>query len=317
MAYAKAKRRRNRRRERLGGFVLNATSMHQDILAAISRCTESESVEFKASLDPQSLAEWLEVVKDIVAVANSGGGFVVFGVADDGTFSTFDCSVLYSVDPAALTDKLNKYTGQQFHGFELVNLTMGAQPLFAIVVSGVSCPLVFSKPGTYDIGGGKQKTAFSSGTVYFRHGAKSEPGNSEDLRCFVERRVEEIRKSWMDGIAKVVEAPTGSKVQIIPPGEIISTVKGVRLVDDPTAPAFHSVSVDITHPFRQKEVVAEINKALKGEKVIKAFQVQCVRHAHNIDGNATLCYKQRFASARYSQAFMSRLSVKWSGSALR
>ena len=279
--------------------------MYEDVRAAINCGTESESIEFKASLDPQSLAEWLEVVKDLVALANSGGGFIVFGVADSGKLSPFDCSTLYDVDPAVLTDKLNKYTGQQFHGFELVKLHLEARSLFAIVVSGVNSPLVFSRPGTYDIGGGKQKTAFSTGTVYFRHGAKSEPGNSEDLRCFVERRVEEIRKSWLDGIAKVVEAPTGSKVQIVPPGENVSTVQGIRLVDDSSAPAFHSVSVDVTHPFRQKEVVGEINRALNGAKVVKPFQVQCVRHAHSIDSNVTFCYKQKFASARYSLAFVS------------
>src|ERR1035441_6973998 len=281
-----------------------ADFMHEDVQAAIDRGTESESVEFKASLDPHSSAEWLEIVKDLVAFANSGGGVIVFGVADDGEFSNFDCSMLYDVDPAVITDKVNKYTGQQFHSFELVKLMSESRPLFVVVVSGISSPPVFTKPGTYDIGGGKQKTAFSSGTVYFRHGAKSEPGNSEDFRCFVERRVEEIRKSWLDGIAKVVEAPTGSQVQILPPGKDISAVQGIRLVYDPAAPAFHGLSVDLTHPFRQKEVVQEINRALNGAKVIKPFHIQCVRHAHKIDANATFCYKQKFASARYSQAFV-------------
>lgn len=278
--------------------------MYEDLRAAINGGTESESIEFKASLDLQSTAEWLEIVKDIVALANSGGGSVVFGVADSGELSTFDCSTLYSSDPAVLTDKINKYTGQQFHSFEFVKLPTDARALFAIVVSGVTFPVVFSKPGTYDIGGGRQKTAFSAGTVYFRHGAKSEPGNSEDLRRFVERRVEEIRRSWLDGIAKVVEAPNGSEVKIVPPGGDDSTAQGIRLVADPSAPPFHAVSVDVTHPFRQKEVVAEINRALKGARTIKPFQVQCVRQAYDTDSNATFCYKQKFASARYSQAFV-------------
>src|ERR1035441_2552997 len=150
--------------------------MHEDVPAAIDRGTESEAVEFKASLDPHTPAEWLEIVKDLVAFANSGGGVIVFGVADDGEFSNFDCSMLYDVDPAVITDKVNKYTGQQFHSFELVKLMSESRPLFVVVVSGVASPLVFTKPGTYDIGGGKQKTAFSSGTVYFRHGAKSDRG---------------------------------------------------------------------------------------------------------------------------------------------
>jgi hypothetical protein len=278
-------------------------TLENTLQAAVDRGSESDAVEFKASLDAGSAAEWLEIVKDLVALANSGGGVIIFGVADDGTLSGYDCSVLAKIDPATLTDKLYKYTAQQFHGFELAAFSRNAQSLFAIAVSGVPSPLVFSKPGTYDIGGGKQKTAFAAGTVYFRHGAKSEPGNSDDMRSFVERRVELIRKSWLDGIAKVVDAPAGSQVQIVLPGEM-PAVKDFRLVDDSAAPMFYSVPIDSTHPYRQKEVAAEINKALKGTKSIKPYQIWCVRRAHSIDDNATFCYKQKFASARFSQALV-------------
>jgi hypothetical protein len=277
----------------------------QDLLAAVNRGEETVSVEFKSSIDLTSPGEWLEIVKDIVALANSGGGALIFGVADDGQPSGFDCSLMKTLDPASLTDKIYKYTGQQFHQFEFVPFASGVNQLLAIRVSAAAWPLVFSKAGTYDAGGGKQKTAFSSGTVYFRHGAKSEPGNSDDLRLFVERRIEQIRKSWLDGIAKVVEAPAGSYIQVVPPGGAATITQGsVRLVDDPAAPALRSISVDITHPFRQKEVVEQVNIALKGAKVIKPFQIQCVRQAHHVEANATFCYKQKYASARYSQAFV-------------
>ena len=56
---------------------------------------------------------------------------------------------------------------------------------------------------------------FQQAPYTFKHGAKSEPGNSDDLRWFLERRIEEIRKSWLEGIVKVVEAPAGARVQVI------------------------------------------------------------------------------------------------------
>jgi hypothetical protein len=92
---------------------------------------------------------------------------------------------------------------------------------------------------------------------------------------------------------------------VVPPDGATTPIQGgVRLVDDPAAPAFRSISVDITHPFRQKEVVEQVNIALTGAKVIKPFQIQCVRQAHHVEANATFCYKQKYASARYSQAFV-------------
>lgn len=261
------------------------------------------SVEYKASFDTDAAAEWLEIIKDVIALANSGGGVIIFGVDDSGQTNDFDCTALDNLDPADLTNKAYKYTGQQFTSFKLIKFEKDSKRLFAMLIDAVAVPVVFSKPGTYDIGGGKQKTAFSGGTIYFRHGAKSEPGNSDDLRWFLERRIEEIRKSWFEGIVKVVEAPPGSQVEIVaaPSSDVTAAV---RLMHDASAPTFRQISVDETHPYRGKEVIEEFNKALSGSKTINAFHIRCVRLAHGIEDDAPFCYKMKHASARYSQAFV-------------
>jgi hypothetical protein len=289
--------------------------MQQHLSLALDAELESESVDFKSSFDPASASEWLEIIKDIVALANTGGGCILFGVGNDGGCSGVDLSAVFEIDPADVTNKIYKYTDQQFHGFEMKRSQRHGCAVAAFLIPPSVIPIVFSKVGSYAIEGGKQKTAFAAGTVYFRHGAKSEPGNSEDLRQFVERRLEEIRKSWLTGIAKVVEAPAGSEVQIVAAGESLEG-KGVRLVNDPTAPTFYRMPIDSTHPFRQKEVVEEVNKRLKGVKTIKAFQIQCIRRAHKIEENATFCYKQKFASARYSGAFVDWILEQYASDSL-
>jgi hypothetical protein len=278
--------------------------LQADLEIAIDHQSESSAVDYKSSFDAASSSEWIEIVKDLAAFANSGGGLVIFGISDDGLLSAFDCRVLNSLDPANLTDKIYKYTGQQFSGFSFLKTIRNEKQLFAIAVDGVAAPIVFSKPGTYDVGGGKQKTAFSAGTMYFRHGAKSEPANADDLRVFIENRIETMRREWFAGIVKVVEAPLGSQVEVTPPTAVDTSSGPVRLVNDPTAPAFRQVSVDETHPFRQKEVVAEVNKLLAGAKTIIPYHIQCVRQVYGIEGNPTFVYTMKHSSARYSQAFV-------------
>jgi Putative DNA-binding domain/EC042_2821-lke REase len=284
--------------------------LQADLESAIDHKSESAAVDYKASFDPNSPSEWIEIVKDIVAFANSGGGVVVFGLADDGSASNFDCKTLEVLDPAMLTDKIHKYTGQQFSGFSFLSAARDGRLLFAIAVDGTTIPVVFSKPGTYDVGGGKQKTAFSGGTVYFRHGAKSEPGNADDLRIFIENRIEAMRKAWFEGIVKVVEAPPGSHVEVTPPGPLTASMDSVRLVNDPAAPAFRNVSVDESHPFRQKEVAAEVNKRLGGGKTVIPYHIQCVRKLYSIDDNPTFVYPMKNSSAQYSQAFVDWIMQK-------
>src|SRR5262249_29481475 len=131
--------------------------------------------------------------------------------------SDSDVSSVGNVDPADVTNKIYKYTDLQFHQFQFLSCEKQGKSLWAVLVAGVSVPIVFSKAGTYAVDNSKQKTAFSAGTVYFRHGAKSEPGNSNDLRRFMERQIEMVRRSWLDGIAKVVEAPSGARIVVLPP----------------------------------------------------------------------------------------------------
>jgi hypothetical protein len=277
--------------------------LQTDLDTAIDLAGESSKVDYKSRFDAASQADWLEVTKDVVAMANSGGGMVIFGIEDDGSMSKFDCGALSAVDPAMLTDKIHKYSGRQFGSFHFWRWTRNGCSLFAIIVNAVDVPIVFTRVGTYDVGGGKQKTAFSAGTIYFRHGTKSEPADSDDLRTFIESRIEQMRKTWFEGITKVVEAPIGSGVQITPPSSGEQT-QPVRLVNDPAAPAYRHVSVDETHPFRQKEVVEEFNKATANAKRIVPYHIQCVRQIHKVDENPTFCCRMRHASSRYSTAFV-------------
>jgi hypothetical protein len=113
-----------------------------------------------------------------------------------------------------------------------------------------------------------------------------------------------MRREWFAGIVKVVEAPPGSHVEVTPPAAVDVASSPVRLVNDPSAPAFRQVSVDETHPFRQKEVAAEVNVRLAGAKAIIPYHIQCVRQAYGIEGNPTFAYKIKHSSTRYSQAFV-------------
>lgn len=45
---------------------------------------ESRSIEFKKEFDPRSPRDWCELLKDIAAIANSGGGFIIFGADSRG-----------------------------------------------------------------------------------------------------------------------------------------------------------------------------------------------------------------------------------------
>ncbi len=281
--------------------------MNKDVIDRIEESEkENSDLDFKSEFDPAAPQDWCELTKDIIAMANSGGGLILFGVNDDGTPAMMDLKQILTLDSAVIGDKIQKYTGQHFADFAFSSCSRRGCSVAVLSVSAVRIPIVFTAPGTYDIGAGRQKTAFSRGTVYFRHGPKSEPGTSEDLRAALNRELDRVRSSWLDGITKVVTAPVGATISVLPEEVKLSGAEAataVRLVNDESAPAFKAYRTDLLYPYRQKELIARVNELLVGSK-ISAHDIHCVRKAYGVDAQPNFFYKPQFSSPQYSDAFV-------------
>lgn len=281
---------------------------------------ESRYVEFKEMFDIDSPGDWCEIIKDIVAIANSGGGILVFGCKSDGTPTGYDFKKIINLDPAIITDKIQKYTNIQFNDFELEEIIKDKKKLAAIVIEEIRIPMVFVKPGQYVVENNKQKTAFNQGTIYYRHGAKSEHCNYEDLKEIIQRNLDQIKKSWLGNIKKVVAAPTGSKLEVLPPAIIPSqslAATPIRITNDLNAPSYKLEDPNKTHPHRGLDVMTLLNKELKPTNKINSFHLQCIRKEYKIDeSRPDFFYKPKFGSPQFSAAFVSWLSDHFKTDAL-
>jgi hypothetical protein len=208
--------------------------MSDIVRKALSATRESKHVEFKRGFDLALPGGWCELIKDIVALANSGGGIIVFGLDSLGKPTGESIESIVREDSADIVNRVAKYIDAPCFEIESVELKKRRHVLHGLVVSAASIPHIFQKPGTYDIGAGKQKTAFGVGTVYFRHGAKSEPGNSVDLKLVVERELRIVRRAWVTGLRRVVQAPIGAEIVALPRASAHVTGP-VRAVKDPSA----------------------------------------------------------------------------------
>ena len=80
-----------------------------DILQKVKNAKkESKYIDFKEKFDIDSQRDWCEIIKDIVAMANSGGGIILIGVKNDGMSSEIDIKKILKIDPAKITDKIVK-----------------------------------------------------------------------------------------------------------------------------------------------------------------------------------------------------------------
>lgn len=280
--------------------------MNALLIRALKATSEFSDIEFKDEFDIASKRHWCEIIKDIVAIANSGGGVILFGLDDNGLPTGADVLPILVLDPADMINRISKYVDFQLVNFSISETEKSGRRLAALTIDGLPIPLIFQKPGTYPVTTKKQKTAFGQGTIYFRHGAKSEPGNLEDLREVISRELNIVREEWLGNIRKVIEADPGTSIVILPSGED-SLPKGtvpVRLTDDPNAPALLQIDRDETHPYRQTELIKKVRERLGTDVWFNQYDVTCIKGVHELTGNSLLCYQPKFATMQYSDAMV-------------
>ena len=236
--------------------------------------------------------DYVELVRDVAAMANSGGGVIVLdGVA--------------GVDEELVHEQLSRYAEPEFEGVEVEPLSRNGRPSTAVVVEGVrNAPLVFTQTGR--IGG--EHVAFVRGGLYFRHGAKSEAATGEDVRDFIRRQLEATRTQWLANIRHVMHAPDGAEVAVIETAQRDEEGRPtlIRLTTDPHAPLYGQVDPDQSHPYRQKEAIAEANRRLDGTRSVNAFDVLSVRRVYDITeaSRPEFVHVPKFGSPQYSDAFV-------------
>ncbi|MCH8852732.1 MAG: ATP-binding protein [Planctomycetes bacterium] len=205
---------------------------------------ESRVLDFKQSFDPNENGDWCEVIKDLVAMANTDGGYVMMGANDDGSSSLMSLTITDTVDQAVLVDKMGKYTEVQPSEVNLRRFDHEGAERVIFHVGKADVPIVFCRPGTYPVSPKKQKTAFSAGAIYFRHGSKSEPARQSDIQQAFDKFFAGRRRELLAGVRKVVSAPAGHQIAVLPKGMRATddpNAFAVRVTDDPSAPAVRGI----------------------------------------------------------------------------
>jgi len=268
---------------------------------------ESKYVEFKSQLDLGAPGAWCELIKDIVAFANSGGGVILVGVNNDGSLSNADIQPILKLGSAELANKVRRYTGCDYPEIEIATVDRQHTNVAAFVISGCEIPIIFTKPGTYEVTPQQQRTAFSQGTLYFRHGAKSEPGTKDDLVKWRDKEIDRCRGQWLKGIRKVIKSPVGHAVSVVSlpresaPDQLAITA---QITPDVGATRIIPQNAEEVWPYRQKDLLRAVNREIRPAR-ISSYDLTCVKaELDPLHKHPEFAYKpHRLASPQYSIEF--------------
>ena len=212
--------------------------------------------------------DWDELARDAHALANSGGGVIVVGRALDGSAAR-----RLGVDASV-------------HEVERDGRTMSA-----IVVARPESPLTYGPEHV----------------VLARRGGRSVPATDRDLRAFVERRLADVRKHLLSGVRTALPAPPSAEIVAIERShDELGELTRIRITTDDAAPLFGRIDPDLTHPYRQKELIAHLNAKLDGAIALNQHDLLSVRRAHGIDDEShpEFAHRPKFGNLQYSEDFV-------------
>ncbi len=206
-------------------LVVEAELTPSKIAEIFERRRESAKLDYKLMVDPSSRRDAVELTKDVVAMANSAGGYVLVGVRDDGTEVGIPDELLGRIDETAFRAKAGSYLGTAVDLF--LNKAIerdGRRFAILTILRSRHSPLVFASDGQYPEGT-RTVTVFRQGDVFVRHGSASERWNQDDVRTLYSRVVEREKERWLTevlpDVRRLIEAAGKGETPAPNPTELL------------------------------------------------------------------------------------------------
>lgn len=177
---------------------------------------EDEQLDFKETHDQAE--GYIELIKDIMAFANSNGGHIVFGVREEKDTKTFQANGLpdnISLDDLQLHRDAAKYLSDVPH-FQVAHHVIQDRRFAVIYIAPSSMPISTIREGQKPTPDGRAKKVFDSGVAYERVSSENRP--VKDFTAFFSKflgRVERVESAKVDDASSRDRKPVGIKDSLL------------------------------------------------------------------------------------------------------
>jgi hypothetical protein len=175
---------------------------------------EGKRQDYKLTFDASNPAALLELIKHIIAFANTGGGEIVFG-RDETRAVGIQPEAAALLDSSRLGDAVDKYIEK---GLIHLSHNQEALPngsvLVTLAVEASPYPAVIGKDGTVAGPGKTQQSVLRRGDLWVRHGSRTERVSQADLRAWTEAAYNRGVERIMSAAQVVREAGPARSIEL-------------------------------------------------------------------------------------------------------
>lgn len=189
-------------------IVVDGNISADKLLQLIRHNAEEDFLDYKLNYDHKDKKQKLELVRDLVSMANTQGGYIVIGVGENKEVGTgfipvgIDEECQRGLDITKIYDQLTPFIVPRLD----IRLTIYSLPelennTFALiyVAQGTELPIIFEQDGSFQ-GKKRTETKFHKGDTYVRRGAASVRADQNDIRRFVSLIRRREKETWTEEI---------------------------------------------------------------------------------------------------------------------
>ncbi len=182
---------------------------------------EGSHQDYKLTFDFEDSEAKLNLVKDVIAMANAGGGEIIFG-RNETEIRGIDIEVAKALDSAKVADLAGNFA-------KPVNLNISHEDyslengriVRTVRIAAAEYPIVMADIGNYmDKASRKNQHVFQKGDIWTRHSSKTERATYGDIRDWIEKAKRSEREAVLSRITKVIDIPDGAEIQIVQPSAV-------------------------------------------------------------------------------------------------
>lgn len=144
----------------------------------------------------------LGIVRDVLGVANSGGGEVEINTPGA------------PIDVEVLRSRIAELTDGEVVEVELTAINAEHQTVVLTVGGHPSPPLVVARDA--EAGAGRSGIALRKGDVFVRHGSQVRRAKRGDFVGWIGAAVDDEARRWKSRIGMLAEIPAGSQIRVLP-----------------------------------------------------------------------------------------------------
>lgn len=146
---------------------------------------ETDQLDFKRDWIPFPI-----VARHILAIANSGGGCIVFGVAEKDQGGLEACGLSATKDKATISKGLDKFFPEQL-SYEVLDFVYSASEYSTLIGKKFQVVLIEDAPEYLPfVSKAESASAIDRAVVYVRRKTASEKANYEELQSVLNRRIQ-------------------------------------------------------------------------------------------------------------------------------